>query len=306
MIELWDVAKGQRLTMFEGHTSEIEAVAFSSDGETLVSASWDRTIRLWDVDTGGQLSTFIEGSDWLTAVAYSPDGETLVSGSRSGEVRLWSASTGRHNGTIRLWRASGEQLQETSLKGHTDGITAMALSPNGRILASGTYGRLLASGSWEAPILLWNTDTQRLETVLKGHTKQVNALAFSPNGGTLVSVGGDKTIRLWRSDTEQSSLVVDPQPLAILTADTDGFGAVAFSPDGKILASTEKGKIQVWDVETDQQQANFEGASETIYSLAFSPDGSTLADGGRDGTVRLWDTETGELKTTLEETYNRT
>ena len=210
LIQLWDVATNQHLATVEGHTSEIEAVAFSSDGETFVSASWDRTIRLWDVNTGDQLSIFLGGSDWLTAVAFSPNGKVLVSGSRRGGVNLWDTSTGQHlkmlsahpqevtdiafssdgttftsasrDGTIRLWRASGEQLQETTLKGHTDGITAMALSPNGRILASGTYGRLLASGSWEAPILLWNIDTQRPETVLKGHTKQVNALAFSPNG----------------------------------------------------------------------------------------------------------------------------
>ena len=248
-IQLWDVATSQHFLTLEGHTSEIEAVAFSSDGKTLVSASWDRTIRLWDVNTGDQLSTFMGNSDWLTAVVFSPDGRTIVSGSRRGEVRLWNANTGQRtgtlsahpvevsdivfssdgttfnsaglDGTIRAWDASGGQLQETTLKGHTDHLTAMALSPNGRILAS---------GSSETPILLWNTDTAQLQQTLKGHTKRISALAFSPDGKVLVSVSGDETIRLWNMYIEQSSLVVDPQPRAILIDDTIGFRAVAFSP----------------------------------------------------------------------------
>ena len=265
MIELWETDTGENLTTLEGHTSEIEALAFSSDGATLISASWDRTIRLWDVNTGDQLSTFIGNSEWLTAVSFSPDEKTLVSGGRRGELRLWYANTGEHirtlsthhqeimdvvfsldgstfmsasrNGTIQSWDARGEQFHEITLKGHTDGITAMALSPNGRTLASGTYGRRRASGSWEAPIRLWNIDTQRSETVLKVHTSQVNALAFSPNGKIFASASDDKTIRLWHVNTERSPFVIDFQPQAILREHTDEVLALAFSPDGGTLAS---------------------------------------------------------------------
>ena len=95
------------------------------------------------------------------------------------------------------------------------------------------------------------------------HTKQVNALAFSPNGKTLASASDAKTIRLWDVNTEQSAFVIDFQPRAILTEHTDEVLALAFSPDGGILASGGgTDPIRLWDAHTGQQQVIFEESPE--------------------------------------------
>jgi WD40 repeat protein len=128
----------------------------------------------------------------------------------------------------------------------------------------------------------------RLETFLNGHTDNVRAVAYRPDGAQIASAGRDNTIRLWDGAT--------PAPGAILEGHTDWINALAYSPDGSILASSsEDGTIRLWD--TSQGQAIGEplaGHEGEVWSVSFSPDGSILASGGADGTIRLWDVENGQ------------
>ena len=161
------------------------------------------------------------------------------------------------------------------LSGHTDRVHAVAFSPNGKILATGSYDRT---------IRLWNVATHRQLGALTGTSGDVYSVAFSPNGKILASGGDDRSVRLWDVRTHRQL----GQPL---NGHDGEINSVAFSPDGKILASGgENGTVRLWDVRTRRQLGTaLPGHMGKVWSVAFSPDGKTLASGGADGTAQLWD-----------------
>ncbi|KAI8635427.1 hypothetical protein F5Y19DRAFT_11343 [Xylariaceae sp. FL1651] len=154
-IQLWDATTGVYLRTLEGHSSSVNAVAFSPDGKTLASGSDDKTVRLWDAATGVYLQTLEGHTSYVYAVAFSPDGKTLASGSDDKTVRLWDAATGAY-------------LQ--TLEGHTGFVYAVAFSPD---------GKTLASGSEDKTVRLWDAATGAYLQTLEGHTGFVYAVAFS-------------------------------------------------------------------------------------------------------------------------------
>jgi len=148
-----------------GHTQSIQSIAFSPDGGTIASGSWDDSIRLWNVDTGEDLRTLTGHGFWVNSVDFSPDGSTLVSGSGDSTIRLWDVDTGKHLRT---------------LDGHTNMVYGVEFGPD---------GRTLASGSWDGTVLLWDLGTSigvgveprgnRLTTI--GNIKQTALLQNYPN-----------------------------------------------------------------------------------------------------------------------------
>ncbi|MBW4490632.1 MAG: CHAT domain-containing protein [Trichocoleus desertorum ATA4-8-CV12] len=245
-IYLWDAFTHKALgSPLAGHTNTISILVFSSDSKTLISSDKD-TIILWDVTSRQPLVKPIKfHSNVVASIALSPDGKTLAIGScgkkgeRSGAYE-WSEN-GCLQGEILLWDVTTRQLLGQPLKAHTDQVTSVAFSPDGKILAS-------ASGNFDGTISLWDVSTRKaIGPPLQGHTSGVEQVTFSPDGKTLASMSDifdmeSNSIFLWDVVTRRKIGV-------LLAGHTKYVQNVAFSPDGKTLASGNlNNKIILWDI----------------------------------------------------------
>ena len=270
-VRLWDAETGKNIIILEGHTGRVNSVMFSPDGTKLVSGSRkDGTVRLWAVQTGKIIATLGRHTEMVESVVYSPNGQTLVSGTSDGTIRLWNVETGENTDT---------------LTGHTGVVISGKFSPDGRILAS---------GSGDNTVRLWNAQTGKHIDTLEGHTYQVKSLTFSPDGTTLASGGSYDIVRLWDIQTGEN--------ISTLPWYTRSLTSVAFSPDVETLATVWSNHlIKLWPIiplaplsgnKTEESIATFTGHTARINSVVFSPDGTMLASGASNGTVRVWAVET--------------
>jgi WD40 repeat protein/DNA-binding SARP family transcriptional activator len=310
----WNLADRQLVSPpVSGHTDGIHSLAFTPNGDSLISTGADQTIVQWKMSSL-LVEPLVETADRIWSLAIAPDGRLLASGNDQGEITVWDAVSGQSvsclytpnavslnsvafspDGTelaagsadhhLMLWSVADNTAQPRLLEGHTAGITSVAFSPD---------GRLLASGSRDKTIRLWKVGSgQPVGQPLQGHTDEVWDVAFHPNGKILASAGWDHTIRLW--DVERG------RPLTpLLSGHTDAVVSLAFSPDGTILASGSRDKtIRLWNVATGQPLGQpLLRHKDTVWDVSFSPTEAMLASAGcgqpdtyvhcKHGEVRLW------------------
>jgi WD40 repeat protein len=265
-IYLRDVATGQVVDMYHGHTSWVRGVAFSPDGQLLASGSHDFTVKLWHLTTGNCLHT-LSHDDITGRLAWSPDGKQLASGSFDQTIKIWDVATGNCLHTLRK---------------SSNMVTALDWSAEGKNLAC-------CGGNNQ--IYLWDGVTKTLRYILREHQDKVWYLTFSPDGQWLASSSQDNTLKIWSVATGDCLRTLPNYNTIVWW--------MVFSPEGQtLIGGCEDGKIRLWDLETEQCFKTLSGHLSSIWSVAVSRDGKHFASGSDDCTVKLWDAETGDcLKT---------
>jgi RNA polymerase sigma factor (sigma-70 family) len=291
-IRAWTVATGKEIGPRQGYQARIWAIAYAPDGKTLASLGEDETLRLWDTATGKQIRQLAKHETPITSsLAYSPDGRMLVSTGKV--IHVWDPVTGQE---IR-------QLQPAGI------LRYVTFSPDGTLLAAsmdGVGGR----------VRLWKAATgEELHTFTTGSRNHLRKwqIAFSRDSRVLATPGDNNTVSLWDVATRQIiGRLSGPAP-ADPNDDRTYVAFLAFSPDGRVLATSTRQdeKICLWEIATGKQFHQLEGFKGNWegYPLAFSPDGRILAtaaqgrsgrSGQSDRCVHLWDAgtfkEIGQLK----------
>jgi WD40 repeat protein len=269
-VHLWEVGPGRReLTRLgTGNPSVNTGVAFTPDGLHVVAESGRDTVRMWDVTTGQALSAWSGELGMVKTVAVSSDGKFLAAGGTKA-ARVWEVDTGR------LLHAFPAPARRTA--------ACVAFSPDGGRLAVGGGGPAVIVRSLPAGdvVLTLNTPSER-----------VFALAWSADG-TRLAAGDRRTVTVWDMPSGRE--------LYALPAQEDYVPGLAFSPDGRTLAtSAEDRSVHLWDGLTGAHRTSWRGLSHSIVGLCFSPDGRRLAGGDSSGVVHVWDAATGTALLAME------
>ena len=210
------------------------------------------------------------GGLWF--VTFSPDGKRLATSSHDKTAKVWNVATGK---------------DLLTLIGHTGPVKAVAFSPD---------GKRLATSSDDKTAKVWDAATGKELLTLRGHTDVVRFVEFSPDGTRLATASLDQTAKVWDAATGKELLT--------LIGHTGGVTVSVFSPDGRRLATGSypdevEHTARVWDAVSGKELLTLTGHTNAIYHVAFSPDGRRLATGSVDGTVKIWDSTSGQLLMTI-------
>lgn len=299
-VRLWDAETGRQLLFITNAADQISDAALSPDGTRIVTSSLDGVARIWDASTGSLLHTLTGHVASVRSARFSPDGRRVLttshgtkynytftrtkhsSGSSGGSMSvhedfiagLWDAASGAPLGRLQ----NAARVGPFGLFGSESSHTVAAFSLDGQWIVT-------AAAALDN-IGIWDARTGKMKRRLQGHTHEVNAAVFSPDGTRVLTASADHTARLWdaRHGTE----------LAVFRGHEGPVIDAAFSPDGKRIATTSgDGTARIWEP-SGRGIATLRGHEGKVFTVSFSPDGAHVVTAGEDGTVRLWDAATLE------------
>ncbi|BFZ60013.1 U3 snoRNP protein [Saitoella coloradoensis] len=283
---VWEWQSESYVLKQQGHFDVMNTLAYSPDGQRLVTASDDGKIKVWDARSGFCIVTFTEHTSAVTSIEFAKRGNVLFSSSLDGTVRAWDLIRYRNFRTF----TAPSRLQ----------FSCLAVDPSGEVVCAGSLDSF--------DIHIWSVQTGALLDRLSGHEGPVSSLSFAGSSGALASGSWDKTVRVW--DVFGRSQSVDP-----LQQQSDVQG-IAFRPDGKFVAiATLDGQLAFWDVADAKQVGIIDGrrdisggrnidsrvtaenaaGSKYFNSLCYTADGSCVLAGGNSKYICLYDVATGGL-----------
>ena len=353
-VKVWDATTGKELLSFNAHLRTINSVAFSPDGKSIVTSSYDKFIKIWNIDTGEE----IQNMKWkVNSVAieavFSPDGKYIVSGHVSGKIKIWDVKTGDgikswngHNSylisvaisqdglrivstandaTIKIWDMESNETQnmktrvdwcvfsqdkkliaypneedvieiynieteqKIKLEEREGVVNDLIFSPDGKYFAASS------AIDGDGTLIIWNTETGKVEHSLVGHTDWITSIDYSKDGKHLITSAWDRKIIIWDTETGDS--------IKTINVIMPGYAqSVRYDHDVKTIVQTQRGSkdIYLYDVDTYELIRTLSGHQTAVGGASYSSDGKYIASTDNNKTTKIWNAKTGDVIQTVE------
>jgi WD40 repeat protein len=270
--KLWDLSKGELIDTLSEHpwivsglVDDVNSIAFSPDGHTLVSVGADSKVKIWHVGALELIDILHKHNGVVRCVAFTPDGRMVATGGDDRKVLFWDLM---------------ERQVVIALSLDDTAAHSLALSRDGKTLVTGSYRKIKV---WHTDQLTESKALQEIEPLhsLTGHSHIVRSLIISADGQWLISGSWDHTVKIWHLETGKL--------VRTFKGHTDRVYAIALSPDEQIIASGSADKtIKLWHLNTGELLGTFTGHSNIVTALAFTASGDMLVSASLDKTIKIW------------------